>query len=221
MFVSTVKLTMKSILILTLLFVYSLMLTTTTKAQSTVKEMDKETKSELKEYIKNPNSYRKMVSNFKEQLEADELKVTELQEAYYKVEYLSVQAQDSIDVLNDKLSKMGPLIAPLVADETTSGAGTTIYANNGTDYRVQIGAYQFFDFTQLCKFNQPIGFEKVDEITNYYLGSWGSADEAYEFSKAIRKLKIKDAFVSKYVNGSRVPYDHLLEMENASKTFSE
>lgn len=210
MFVATKKLTMKAILNLLLICAFSFILTTSAQAQSNVKEMDKKTKSELKEYIKNPSSYRKMISNYKDQIEGYELQVNELQEDYYKADYLRVLYYDSIDVLNEMLSKK------VATSNTTNGemaasTGTNMYKNTGTDYRVQIGAYRYFDFTQLLQFNQPIGFEKVNGITHYYLGSWGDANEAYEFAKAIRKLKIKDAFVSKYVDGNRVPYDHLME----------
>ena len=225
MFVSIKLLTMKAILKLTLLCAFTFTLTTSSQAQSTVKQMDKKTKSELKEYIKNPASYRKMVSNYKEQLEGYELQVTELQEDYYKAEYLRVLYYDSIDVLNDMLSKRSAIANPLIAGGGTTNAGTgantgtNMYAAKGTDYRVQIGAYRYFDFTQLLKFNQPIGYEKVDGIIHYFLGSWGSADEANEFAEAIRKIKIKDAFVTKYVNGTRVPYDHLTE--NARTAFNQ
>ena len=211
MFVSTKLLTMKMIIKLMFLSAFTFLFTVEGQAQSTVKEMDKKTKSELKEYLKNPSAYRKMVSNYKEQLEGYELQVTELQEDYYKADYLRVLYYDSIDVLNDKISKMQAPMSSGSEGGMTASTGTNMYKNQGTDYRVQVGAYRYFDFTQLLQFNQPIGFEKVNGVIHYYLGSWGNADEAYEFAQAIRKLKIKDAFVSKYVDGKRVPYDHLME----------
>ena len=206
---------MNSVLIRSLLFAFTLILAGTTQAQNLVKQMDKKTKSELKEYIKDPSSYRKVVANHKDQLASYELQVTDLQESFYKAEYLKVLYYDSIIALNSILSEQSALINTNMLTGTTSGAGTDMYTNKGTEYRVQIGAYKYFDFAQLLKFNQPIGFDKTDDVIHYYLGSWSNADEAYEFTQAIRKLKVKDAFVSKYIDGTGVPYNHLDELGTA------
>lgn len=178
------------------------------QAQTSVKDMDKKTKAELKEYIKEPASYRKMIKGYKDQIDSYELELNEVREDFYKADYLRTLYYDSIMELQNQLNAMVP-IEPIKS--TQDATGNTLYAGNGTEYRVQIGAYRYFDFTQLLKFNQPIGYEKVNGVIHYYLGSWTSANEAYDFAVALRKLKIKDAFVSKYVNGSRVPYDHLVE----------
>ncbi|MCB0509717.1 MAG: hypothetical protein H6579_03950 [Chitinophagales bacterium] len=175
-------------------------------AQTTMKEMDKKTKAELKEYIKNPSSYRKMIKNYKEQIDAYDVELNEVKEDYYKADYLRTLYYDSIMELQAKMQNMQT--APANVETSTE---KSMYASSGTEYRVQIGAYRYFDFTQLLKFNQPIGYENVNGVIHYFLGSWKDADEAYEFAQNIRKLKIKDAFVTKYVNGSRIPYDHLIE----------
>jgi hypothetical protein len=202
---------MKTIINLALICAFTFVFSTPVQAQKTVKEMDKKTKSELKEYIKNPSSFRKMIANYKEQLDGYELQVTELQEDYYKADYLRVIYYDSIGVLNEMLASKSGATNGGLQNLKATGTGTNMYENTGTDFRVQVGAYRYFDFTQLLQFNQPIGFEKVNGVIHYYLGSWGNADEAYEFAQAIRKLKIKDAFVSKYVDGERSSYDHLME----------
>lgn len=183
-------------------------------AQNSIKQMDKKTKSELKEYMKNPSSYRKMIKGYKDQLEAYELQVTELQEDFYKADYLRILYYDSIQELHAQIEGMSPSTTTTNTSTVSSGSGnsgSSMFSNSGTDYRVQIGAYRYFDFTQLLEFNQPIGFERVNGVIHYYLGSWGNADDAYDFALAIRKLKIKDAFVTKYVDGSRIPYDHIME----------
>lgn len=209
---------MKTILNLCLITAFTFVFANTTMAQKSVKEMDKKTKSELKEYIKNPSSYRKMISNYKDQIEGYELQVAELQEDFYKADYLRVMYYDSIQELHAQMNTHTNTTTNNYAsaandDPNYVGAntGATMYKNTGTDYRVQIGAYRYFDFTKLLKFNQPIGFENVNGVIHYFLGSWTDANEAFKFAQALRKIEIKGAFVSKYVDGKRIPYDHLVE----------
>ncbi len=201
---------MKTLLTLCLTAVIVLAFTSQSQAQNTVKQLDKKTKSELKEYMKNPTSYRKMIKNYKDQLEGYELQITELQEDFYKADYLRILYYDSIQELRAQIAGAN---TTTVIDTTTGEprTGSSMFSNDGTDYRVQIGAYRYFDNTELLKFNQPISFDRVNGVIHYYLGSWGSADDAYDFALAIRKLKIDDAFVTKYVDGSRMPYDHIME----------
>lgn len=190
-------------------------ITTPVIGQNSIKQMDKKTKAELKEYMKNPSSYRKMIKSYTDQIEAYELQVTEIQEDFYKADYLRILYYDSIQRLHADIEAMNPMVGGTwTADGSENDipqTGSSMFSNTGTDYRVQIGAYRYFDFTELLKFNQPIGFEKVNGIIHYYLGSWTNANDAYDFAVAIRKLKIDDAFVTKYVDGSRIPYDHMIE----------
>lgn len=201
---------MKTLLNLCLTAVIVLAFASQSQAQNTVKQLDKKTKSELKEYKKNPSSYRKMIKNYKDQLEGYELQITELQEDFYKADYLRILYYDSIQELREQIAEAN---TTTIIDNTTGEpiTGSSMYSDDGTDYRVQIGAYRYFDSTELLKFNQPISFDRVNGVIHYYLGSWGSADDAYDFALAIRKLKIDDAFVTKYVDGSRIPYDHIME----------
>lgn len=201
---------MKTLLNLCLTAVIVLAFASQSQAQNTVKQLDKKTKSELKEYMKNPSSYRKMIKNYKDQLEGYELQITELQEDFYKADYLRILYYDSIQELREQIAEAN---TTTIIDNTTGEPITesSMFSNDGTDYRVQIGAYRYFDSTELLKFNQPISFDRVNGVIHYYLGSWGSADDAYDFALAIRKLKIDDAFVTKYVDGSRIPYDHIME----------
>lgn len=170
---------------------------------------DKKTKKELKEFMKNPNAYRKMIRGYKDDIEAQEVELNEIKEDYYKVDYLRTVYYDSIQELNAQIAGMTPAPAPTTTFTDNSATAST--NNSGTDYRVQIGAYKYFDFTHLLSLGEPIGYENIDGIIYYFLGSWESPYAAYEFAEAMRKLDINDAFVSKYVNGNRVYYDHIME----------
>ena len=171
-------------------------------AQNAKKEMNKKTKSTLKEFKKDPESYRTMIKRYKKQISDYENQVAELEEDFYKADYLSRQYNDSLQKMQAKQLSAG----------SNNGIGDGgMFPSEGTDYRVQLGAYRYFDFTQLLELNQPIGFERVNEVIHYYMGSWSNASDANDFAQAIQKLKIKDAFVTKYVDGSRIPYDHILD----------
>ena len=171
-------------------------------AQNSEKEMDKKTKSTLKAFKKDPESYRAMIKRYKKQISDYENQITELEEDFYKADYLSRQYNDSLQKMQAKQLSAG----------SNNGIGDGgMFPSEGTDYRVQLGAYRYFDFTQLLELNQPIGFERVNEVIHYYMGSWSNASDANDFAQAIQKLKIKDAFVTKYVDGSRIPYDHILD----------
>lgn len=182
-------------LVFTLIFTLTL---STTFAQ----KKDKKTKKELKEYLKNPNDYKKKIKGYQDQIDGYDEEMAELDDDFQKAEYLRVLYYDSIQDLNFQISK-------LIANPNSGTSGK--YSNVGIEFRVQIGAYRYFDFTHLLSLNEPIGYEKINGVIHYFLGSWDDPNLAYEFAVSLRKLKIKDAFVSKYVNGSRVYYDHVLE----------
>ena len=193
---------MKNILniCITVLLVFAF--TSSSYAQNSKKEMDRKTKSTLKAFKKDPESYRTMIKRYKKQISDYENQVAELEEDFYKADYLSRQYNDSLQKMQ---AKQGDV------DSNNGIAGGGMFPAEGTDYRVQLGAYRYFDFTQLLELNQPIGFERVNEVIHYYMGSWSNANDANDFAQAIQKLKIKDAFVTKYVDGSRIPYDHILD----------
>ena len=177
---------------------------------------DKTTKKELKEYMKNPNSYRKMIRGYKDQIDAYEVDLNEVTEDYHKVDYLRTVYYDSIQELNAMIADLKETTPSGMA---STPANNTAANNTGTDYRVQIGAYQYFDFTDLIQFNEPIGFERVSGVIHYHIGSWASPYDAFDFAQAMRKLNIKGAFVTMYQDGNRMPYDHV--MESGGTVFNE
>jgi len=163
---------------------------------------DKKTKKELKSFLKNPNDYKRMIKGYKDDVDQKNVQLLEVQDDYDKAYYLKTLYYDSIQELNAQISK-------LIANPHSGSSEK--YSNQGVEYRVQIGAYRYFDFTHLLSLNEPIGYEKVDGVIHYFLGSWQNPNLAYEFAVSLRKLNIKDAFVSKYIDGRRVFYDHMRE----------
>ena len=74
----------------------------------------------------------------------------------------------------------------------------------GLVYRVQIGAYVFYEMD-----NPPVNAgdfvaERADGFNKYVIGSYRTYEEAGEFKDEIRKMGIKDAWVVPYIDGVRV-----------------
>lgn len=174
----------------------------------TSKEVNKRTKKELKGYMKNPQSYRRMIKNHKDEVKylVDELEI--IREDYDKVDYLRALYYDSLSALNYKIDSISGKNRPINIDELNDNSHKNKTSSSGVEYRVQIGAYKLFDITKLLKYDQPIGYGKDNEVIYYYFGSWEDPKEAYKHSQIIRKNDVKDAFVVKFVDGKKVSYDY-------------
>lgn len=174
-------------------------------AQSS-KEINKRTKKELKQYLKNPQSYRRMIKNQKDEVELLNAEIESIREDFEKADYLRSLYYDSLSALNYKIDSLSGKNKPINIDELNGNKN--IATNSGVEYRVQIGAYKLFDITKLLKYDQPIGYGKENELIYYFFGSWEDPIEAYKHTEIIRKNDVKDAFVVKFVDGRKVPYDY-------------
>ena len=191
-----------------LIFILSIFIVSKdTNAQTSTKEMDKKTKKELKQYIKNPQSYRRMMKNKKDEIDLLEAEIESIKEDFEKVDYLRALYYDSLSGLNFKIDSLTGKNRPINIDELDEVENKK--TNSGVEYRVQIGAYKLFDITKLLKYDQPIGYGKENELIYYFFGSWEDPSEAFKHSQIIRKQDVKDAFVVKFVDGKKVPYDYL------------
>jgi Skp family chaperone for outer membrane proteins len=90
---------------------------------------------------------------------------------------------------------------------STSGGvmGTNLPKNSsGVVYKVQIGLYKEFSINKYFEEPRYIGYEDVDGMNRYIISYFPEEQIAEDFVKDIRKMGIKDAFVSKYIDGQRV-----------------
>lgn len=172
-------------------------------AKKAAKQEKKEVKKKLKTYMKDTESYSKMIDGYKEDVKESEEKVSELKSFNTTLKTDNAELNKQILALTNQLSEKEYELEQALKN---SGAG---FNDQGTEYRVQIGAYRKFDLTPFLTSNQAIGYKKVDGVYNYFIGAWQNADDAFAFAKEFNKLNIDDAFVTKYVDGVRVDYDHL------------
>lgn len=175
---------------------FALFMAISSVSYSQTKALDKQTKKELKSYMKNPKEFRYMIKDYNTKISAYDSIITDLREDLYKADYLRVLYYDSIQALLHQLK----------ISEKEANAKKNYFRTEGVDYRIQIGAYRIMDLTTEINHNSPIGYEKKDGVIQYFIGSYTDPDEAFEFTKVLRKFKITDAFITKYLDGIREEY---------------
>ncbi|MGB1018706.1 MAG: hypothetical protein ACPGVH_06530 [Chitinophagales bacterium] len=166
--------------------------------QAQNKKLDKETKKQLKAFMKNPASYRRIERENKEKLEEADFKVAVLEERYDELKVLNRIYYDSITELNAYIREL---------EARDNAIKAAIEENLALEYRVQIGAYSRNDFGGATSMGKAIRTDVVNGVTKYYVGSFDSPYDAQDFADAIRSMGLDGAFVTKFVDGQRVPFD--------------
>lgn len=162
------------------------------------KKLDKETQKQLKEFMKNPASYRRIERATQEKLDSAAFKVAVLEERYDELKVLNRIYYDSITELNARIRDLETM-------ENT--IRNTIEQTLALEYRVQIGAYSKNNFGGAATMGTAIKTEVVNGVTKYYVGSFDNPYDAEEFAAAIRTMGLGGAFVTKFIDGIRVNFD--------------
>lgn len=174
--------------------------------QTLTPEQAKSIKEELKNYMANPAAYKAKQDEAKKTLEEKEAalnsavqesrantkEVNDLREQVQKLNSDVYTLQSKLDEANGKPK-----------ENASSAEDCAKVPTEGTFYKVQLGNYGKFS---------PSGFEGAKVLvmeprengTKRYLVSYfKSIEEAKLFLSDVRKLGIKDAFISAYTNGKR------------------
>ncbi|MEO0899096.1 MAG: hypothetical protein AAFY71_21975 [Bacteroidota bacterium] len=192
---------MKHTLILCLL---SLFLIPTLSQAQVSKDAKKFWKKKAKNYSKNPLTLKAEFENYEEQIKdlkaankklLDERNDEEMADLQSKVTQLEDRLQNEQSVRNQleqKLSQTKGLMEGGILP--------------GLIYRVQIGAYVFYDSS-----SNPDGAnfvkERSDGFNKYMIGAFRSYDEASGFREELEQMGIKKPWVVPYVDGVRVSID--------------
>ena len=168
------------------------------EADAQNKKMDRETKKQLKAFKKNPASYRRIERDTKEKLDSAAFQVAVLEERYDELKVLNRIYYDSITELNAQIRDLKAM---------EQSIRSTIEETLVLEYRVQIGAYSKNDFGGATSLGKAIKTEVIDGVTKYYVGSFDNPFDAEEFAAAIRTMGLGGAFVTKFVDGERIPFD--------------
>ena len=162
------------------------------------RKLDKETKKQLRSFMKNPASYRRIERDMNEKLDSAAFRVAVLEERYSELKVLNRLYYDSITTLNAHIRDL---------ERMERTIKSTIEENLALEYRIQIGAYAVNDFDGKAGLGKAIKTEVVDGVTKYYVGSFEDPFQAEDFASAIRMMGIEGAFVAKFIDGKRVNFD--------------
>ena len=170
------------------------------------KEEEKAIKDELKAYMKNPQAYKAKMENYRNTIDSDEVQISRLKTTTDDAVAKQSELQSKFTSEDEDLKKLQEENAALKAktESSTEDAPAGTASTPGTVFKVQLGMYRGFSINKY--FNQPraIGYETVDGMNRYVIGSFPDEKTAQSFVADIRKFGVKDAFVSKYIDGTRV-----------------
>lgn len=177
--------------ILTLLLVAGI---NVAEAQTLSKKERKALKKEIKTYKKNPEKWVRMQKKHKEEVVDLSTEVEELKAKLAEMEKLRTEKQD----LANKLAALEAQYAKLKSSVPSTKLPM------GTVYQVQMGYYEYLD---LVSFNEKLKTIKAEDVNGkkrYVIGHFENLMDAVQFRNDIKTLGIDDAFVSQYIDGSRI-----------------
>ncbi|MCB0851836.1 MAG: Ezrin/radixin/moesin family protein [Bacteroidetes bacterium] len=198
---------MRYLPVVTLLYLILLFAQTSVYSQIS-KEEKKFWKNKAKMYVKNPLSLKGEFENYQEQIKDLKTRNKDLMqkgsggggqssEVVDSLRWALVQAEAELEALKSKNLKLESAYAG-------QKKVNDMAIQPGLVYRVQIGAYVFYEMD-----NPPVNAgdfvaERADGFNKYVIGSYRTYEEAGEFKDEIRKMGIKDAWVVPYNDGVRV-----------------
>ena len=180
----------------------------TLSAQKLSKEEKKFWKDKAKKYVKNPGALKGEFEGFNDQIKGlkEQLKqamenggsggsdqVDSLRWALIQAEGKLQKAQGEADRLNTELASR----------KNTSELGI----QDGLVYRVQIGAYVFYEMENPPEGANDFVSEQSDGFNKYAVGSFRGYDDAVVFRDELRKMGMGDAWIVPYINGIRSTID--------------
>lgn len=193
---------MKNIIltVLAIVFVFSI---STAEAQSLDRKERRALKKEIKTYKKNPEKWVKMQNQHTAEVTDLSGEVATLKAKLADMETLRAEKMD----LKDKLAALEAQYAKLERSMPSTQVPM------GTVYQVQMGYYQYLDLVSFNEKLKTIKAEEVNGAKRYVIGHFDNVMDAIQFSSDIKKLGIKDAFVSQYKDGVRnMTFDALEEI---------
>jgi septal ring factor EnvC (AmiA/AmiB activator) len=179
------------------------------------KKVKKEWKKKAKGYVKNPLSLKSLVENYQKTIDELTKKNNELSQRYQelqaqldKCENQSRGKDAEIANLKNQLSQCNTALEASKQQEVKG-------VDKGLIFKVQIGAFQYFNINQYLSETQNFEGETRDNLNKYTIGKFKDYNMADAFKKDIRKMGIKDAWIVAYYDGVRI------DMKEAMKRLKE
>lgn len=189
--------------------------------QTLSKEETKRLKAELKNYSKDLAGYKAKMEDIRNTLDSNDAEIKRLKDDFVYSSTKQAELENRVADYDHEivsLQKENNVLKGYAPDGSDSDAvnhkgsvnqqaGTGSLAKEpatGTIYKVQIGLYKEFNINKYFEEPRFIGYEEVDGMNRYIISYFPDEDIAKDFVKDVRKMGIKDAFVSKYIDGQRV-----------------
>lgn len=182
-------------------------------AQDMSKQEKKFWKDKAKMYVKNPGALKGEFENFQEQI--NDLK-TQLKEsmANEPEEPATAQNEGEVDSLRWQLVQLEAQVQNLrrtnerlESEVATTSKTSQMGIQDGLVYRVQIGAYVFYEMETKPETGGDFVSERADGFNKYVIGSFRSYEEASQFKQELKKMGLSDPWVVPYIDGIRVTID--------------
>lgn len=182
-------------------------------AQELSKEEKKRLKEELKNYMSDLGGYKAKMEDLRNTLDSNEAEIKRLKDDQAYASTRQAELENRIAAYDTKVKELTQENKMLKGEEVVDGDSVVtkkFMADmqhppvKGTVYKVQIGLYKEFNINKY--FDQPryIGYEEVEGMNRYIISYFPDEEVAKQFVEDVRKMGIKDAFVSKYIDGQRV-----------------
>lgn len=117
----------------------------------------------------------------------------------------------------EELSRSNPLYDHEKFDSKAYSQKYGNYSKEGLGYKVQIGAYKFFEnfnYNNVLGFPKIIRFTENDYITRFFMGYYKTYNEAEELLNRFKNSnKKKDAFIIADYKGQRLYLEQLIEQK--------
>ncbi|MEM7373221.1 MAG: SPOR domain-containing protein [Bacteroidota bacterium] len=160
-------------------------------------------------YVKNPLSLRAEFENYQDQIKDLKRRNKELMN-----QASETQSSDAVDSLRWALIQSeGELEALRTQNQQFKKQyGTQKVVNDmgipaGLIYRIQIGAFVFYQMDSKGSSSSDFLAERSDGFNKYMIGAFRTYDEASEFKDELKKLGLDNPFVVPYIDGVRVTVD--------------
>lgn len=163
----------------------------------------KQTISDLKGYLKDPERYYNEKNAMNERFLALEQETNNYKK---KAEEVQTELEDKDKIIADLKAENAKLKATSnsgfgQARAAAPNVGGSSSANS--PYRVQIGVYNKFSINQFLNSAKCITTSNVNGNNVYEVGGFNDVNEASMMAQELKRMGLRDAFVTKYVNGAR------------------
>jgi len=164
-------------------------------------------KNKVEAYKKNPLALKNEIQNYQDQIRNLKQQNREATESNFSTQgnvdslrWVIIQLEGELNALKRDYAK---LETAYKAQKKASDDGIKL----GLVYRVQIGAYVFYEMGDSASQADDLMEEKSDGFNKYLLGNFRTYAEASDFKAELQTIGIQDGWVVPYIDGIRVTMD--------------